>query len=209
MGSKTKSDSELLKRIATRLYEVGGIKFGDFILTSGKKSPYYIDLRIVPSHNSLFENFAKLSAEILEEGIEEADKLAGVPTSGLPFATLIAHEIDLPLIYTRSSAKSHGRKKAVEGKLEKNDEVIIIDDITTTGGSIKKAVEIIRKEGGRVANALVMIDREEGAEENLKDIGINLHSCFNISELIKYLKETSFLNKEKYSLILDYLGKNH
>lgn len=194
------------EKTATLLYEVGGIRFGEFTLTSGKTSPYYVDLRIVPSHPDLFEKFTDICVAILKGEVEdEVDRIAGVPTGGLPFATLVAYKAGYPLIYTRKRKKSHGRKKAVEGVLEDGDEVVLVDDITTTGGSIRDAAEMIRGEEGSVHHAIVMIDREEGAEENLREEEITLHTGLKISEIVRHLRNASVLDEGKYSLIMNYL----
>lgn len=205
---KTSSDTYENNRreISLKLHEIEGIKFGEFILTSGKKSPYYIDLRIVPSYPEFFEEIAGVYAEIICEKIKNSiDKIAGVPTSGLPIATLVSHKLKKPLIYARSGRKLHGRGKKVEGLLKKGDNVAIIDDIATTGGSIKEAAKTIREEGGIVRHTIVLLDREEGAERNLEADEIRLHRYIRISELIKNLKKASILDNEKYSRIMDYI----
>lgn len=194
---------ESKKEIAGKLYEVGGIKFGEFTLTSGKTSPYYVDLRVVPSYPELFDEVAEACAAVVKE-IDGNYKLAGIPTGGLPLATLISHKLELPLLYVRKSEKAHGRKKGVEGELEGGN-VVLIDDVATTGGSIVEAAETVRGEGGTVKDAVVALDREEGAKEALEREGIELHSCFLISELIDYLREESILDQEKYSLVKEYL----
>ena len=203
----SKSYEEIARSAAAQLYEVDGIKFGNFTLTSGKTSPYYIDLRVVPSYPDLFDKFTELSARVVKEEMEGIDRLAGVPTGGLPFAALVAHKTGHPLFYTRKKAKEHGRKKAVEGILKENEKVAVLDDISTTGGSIKDAVETIRNEKGEVGHALVMVDREEGAGENLNEIGVELHSCMKISELIDHLKEDALISGEERGTILKYLKK--
>lgn len=198
---------EIKKEISRRLYEIEGIKFGEFTLTSGKASPYYVDLRLVPSYPDLFESFALLSSELIGEEMDQIDRLVGVPTSGLPFAALIASKTGLPLLYTRMEKKSHGLKKAIEGVLEEGDKVCIIDDVATTGGSVKKVVEILRDQGASVENAVVMLDREEGASENLSEKSTVLKPCLKISEVVDYLEEDSTISSDQYSLVRDYLEK--
>ncbi len=203
MRESSSNSEEMKRKIARKLYEVGGIKFGEFTLTSGKTSPYYVDLRIVPSYPELFDEVAEACVEVVE-GIGGNYKLAGIPTGGLPLATLISHKLKLPLFYVRKKEKSHGRKKGVEGEFEGGN-LVLIDDVSTTGGSIMEAAETVREEGGIVKYAVVVLDREEGAEEALKEKGIKLHPCFRISELIDYLRGDSILDDEKYSLVKEYL----
>lgn len=195
------------KKSAIELHRIGAIKFGNFTLSSGKSSPYYVDLRIVPSYPELFDTLTDICADIVEEKIENKNRIAGVPTGGLPYATLVSYKLSLPLFYVRKKRKKHGRKKGVEGVLEK-DYAVLIDDVTTTGGSIKKATETIRSAEGKVKDAIVMLDREESAKESLQDSNVNLESCFKISEIIEYLKEDSIIDEEKYTLVRDYLEKS-
>lgn len=203
MRDNSPVSEEVKRKIARKLYEVGGIKFGEFTLTSGKTSPYYVDLRIVPSYPELFDEVAETCTATVEK-IGRKGKIAGIPTGGLPLATLVSHKLELPLLYVRKRKKSHGRKKGVEGEFEGGN-IVLIDDVATTGGSIMEGAETVRGKGGTVKDAVVILDREEGAEEALEEKGINLHSCFRISELIDYLREDSILDDEKYSLVKEYL----
>ncbi|KXB03821.1 hypothetical protein AKJ47_01620 [candidate division MSBL1 archaeon SCGC-AAA261G05] len=200
------SNEELRREVALCLHEVGGIQFGEFTLTSGESSPYYIDMRVVPSHPDLFDKFCELCAGMIQRKISRPiDKLAGVPTSGLPFSALVSHKLQLPMIFVRKGRKPHGRKKAVEGVLKKGDRVVAIDDVTTTGGSLKNAIEKIRMMGGIVEHVAVFVDREEGAREYLEKNSVQLHPCLKISELAKHLHESSALSKEGYSQIVAHL----
>lgn len=207
MNKSSRKNEETRKKISIQLHQIGGIKFGKFTLTSGKSSPFYVDLRIVPSYPKLFDEITDLGAQIAKRKIGNINQIVGVPTGGLPYATAISQKLSLPLIYVRKETKSHGRKKAIEGKLKKGN-ALIVDDTTTTGGSVKRAGERVKEEGVTVDHALVMVDREEGARENLREIDVELHTCFTISEILEYLKKDSELSEEKYSLVMDYLGKN-
>ncbi len=198
---------EIGKKVAVKLYGIEGVKFGEFTLTSGKTSPYYIDLRIVPSYPDLFDNFTEMTSAIVENDIENVDRLAGVPTGGLPLGAVVAYKTEYPMFYTRKKKKSHGRKKSVEGVLEKNDNVTIVDDISTTGGSIRDAAEIIRENGANVNHAIVLVDREEGAEENLEDNGIELHSCLKVSDIVRHLRNESQITEKEHSTIQEYLDQ--
>ncbi|KXB05325.1 hypothetical protein AKJ50_01245 [candidate division MSBL1 archaeon SCGC-AAA382A13] len=192
------------KNIAKTIHEIKGIKFGEFTLTSGKTSPYYVDLRIIPSYPNLLKEIGEICALLIEDEIKGEHKIAGVPTSGLPFATVVSQKLELPLLYVRKKKKSHGQKKNIEGEFEEG-KIVLIDDVSTTGGSLLDAVETIRDAGGSVRHAVVVLDREEGAEENLRQVGVDLHACFSISDLIEYLKEYSIVDDKKYSMIMNYL----
>lgn len=142
---------------------------GNFMLTSGKVSPYYLDLRKLPNHPDIF-SFVVSSAVDIVKGIN-FDMILGVVTGGVPFASFIACKLNKPMGYIRAEKKGHGTERLLEADVD-GKKVIVVDDVATTGGSILKAVEEVRKAGGKVEHALVIVDREEGAFEKLESVGI-------------------------------------
>ena len=169
------SVAELLKRI-------GAVKFGEFVLSSGKKSNVYIDLRKLPSYPEAFREVVQAMAE--KAGKVDFDLLCGVAVGGLPLATAIAYEMKKPLIYVRKERKEHGTKKIIEGDFEPGAKVLVVDDVTTTGGSILRAVNALRSAGLVVEHALVVVDRLEGAEEALRRAGVMLLSLVTLKDLV-------------------------
>jgi len=196
---------ELKVRACEILVETRAISFGDFILTSGKKSPFYIDMRIIPSFPKLFDEVCDMYVKMIRSEVVEIDRIAGVPTAGLPFATLVSHKLGLPLIYVRKEKKAHGKGRMVEGILHKGENVLIIDDLVTTGGSLINSISNVREVGGIVEDVVVFLDREQGGRENLKNIGVKLHSILNIMELIEYLHKQNILNEEMYLKCISYI----
>ncbi|MEM2863704.1 MAG: orotate phosphoribosyltransferase [Candidatus Bathyarchaeia archaeon] len=189
------------------LLKTGALKFGAFKLTSGKLSPYYIDLRIIPSYpkalRRIIEFYELLAAEELKG---EFDKIAGVPTSGIPFAAILAYRMDKPFIYLRKERKTHGMERRVEGLLYPGEAVLIVDDLITTGKSIVEAVEAVKAEGGEAADALVLIDREEGGGEKLKERGVKLHAFMKIGEAAELLYKMEAITREQYEEIIGSRG---
>lgn len=204
MNEKSKIKDDKKRNIASKLNEVDAIKFGEFTLTSGKTSPYYLDLRIVPSYPELLDLITEECSRMISEEIGKDGIIAGVPTAGLPFASVLSQKLEMPLVYVRGNKKSHGREKAVEGVLSE-DKAILADDLTTTGGSIAEAAETLRNVGTTVKDAVVVVDREEGAVKNLKEKGIDLHFYLKLSEIIEYLRSSSEMSREKYNLVKEYL----
>ncbi|HYY91331.1 MAG TPA: orotate phosphoribosyltransferase [Candidatus Dormibacteraeota bacterium] len=179
------------------LVHTGALKFGVFTLSGGKLSPYYLDLRIVPSFPDAF----KTSIELLTKSaksLESIDKIGGIPTGGLPWASVLAYSLSKPLVYVRKEIKHHGREKMVEGMLRPGDRVLLVDDVITTGHNILSALQILRAEGGVVDQALVLVDREEGGEEHLRKEGVNLHSVTRISELAKKLLDMDAISQSQF-----------
>lgn len=191
------------------LNKIGALQFGAFKLTSGKISPYYIDLRVVPSFPDAFQKICNLYTSFVKEkiGAENFERVAGTPMAGMPFATLIAYHLKKPFIYVRKGVRLHGRQRRVEGVLAPGDCVLLVDDLITTGLSLRRAAKAVVAEGGVVKDAVVLLDREEGGEEKLRKSGIKLHALLNISEAANMLYETGAINEEQLKTILKQVKK--
>ena len=158
----------------------GCIKFGEFILASGKKSNYYIDIKKATTNPEIL----KLIGEIIAEKIKDEDvKVAGVELGSVPIATAVSIIAQKPLLIVRKKPKDYGTKNKIEGELKEGDRVIIVEDVTTTGGSVLKAVKEIRENGGIVDRVFVVVDRLEGAKENLQKENVELIPLVTVEEL--------------------------
>ena len=186
------------------LNRIGALKFGAFKLTSGKVSPYYIDLRIVPSFPDAFRRICDLYVELIRKdiGVNTLDRIAGIPTAGIPLASLTAYHLKKPLLYIRPTDRLHGRERRVEGILLPGNRVLLMDDLITSGGSLLKAAENVRIEGGVVSDALVLLDREEGGKKNLARDNINLHYLLTTSEAAYKLHEIGAITEDQLDIIL-------
>lgn len=195
--------------IAKILHKIDALKFGVFKLTSGKASPYYIDLRIVPSFPDVFRQICDFYGDyiISQIGIENFDRIAGVPLAGIPFASQIAYNLKKPFLYVRKGLRHHGRQRRVEGILISGDRVLLIDDLVTTGLNLKKAAESIRAEGGVVKEAVGFLDREEGGKEKLEKNGIKIHTLIRISEVANTLYEIGAIDEESLKTIQKQIKK--
>ena len=191
------------------LHRIGAIKFGTFKLTSGRTSPYYIDLRIVPSFPEVFERVCDIYVKLAETelGAQNFDRIAGIPTAGIPFASLIAYHVKKPFFYIRPKAKLHGRGRRIEGILMPGNRVLLVDDLITTGLSLRKAANAIRAEGGVVSDALVLLDREEGGKERLKKDNITLHYLLTAREAANRLYELGAIEEDQLKTILKQAKK--
>ncbi|MGQ9539041.1 MAG: orotate phosphoribosyltransferase [Candidatus Bathycorpusculaceae bacterium] len=203
------SQETVKSEICRILNKIGALQFGAFKLTSGKISPYYIDLRVVPSFPDAFQKICNLYTSFVKEriGVENFERVAGTPMAGMPFATLIAYNMKKPFIYIRKGVRLHGRQRRVEGVLAPGDRVLLVDDLITTGLSLRRAAKAVVAEGGVVNDAVVLLDREEGGEEKLRKSGIRLHTLLNISEAAKMLYETGAINEEQLKTILKQVKK--
>ena len=196
---------EFVKEFVTFLHQKEIIKFGDFTLASGKSSSYYVDLRLVPSYPREFRMMTKyLENQITEDiGLDNFESIVSVPTGGLVIASALAIETVKPLIYVRSKPKDYGTSKSVEGKIHDGMKVVMIDDVATTGGSVVNAIKSLTDVNVPVKDAYVIVDRMEGANEALADLGVKMHSILNILQIAEVLYEQKMIDVE----ILDKVKK--
>jgi orotate phosphoribosyltransferase len=174
--------------LVRRLFEIGAIRFGEFTLKSGMKSPFYIDLRVVISFLDVLEDIGGLmAAEVIRCG---ADRIAGIPYAGLPLAVATSLASNLPLIYPRREEKGYGTKRRIEGLFTAGERVVLIDDIITDGASKFEAIEPLEGAGLVVKDLVILIDREQGGRELLAAKGYTLHSVLTISQCFATLERT-------------------
>ncbi len=183
------------------LVKTGALKFGLFTLSGGKLSSYYLDMRILPSFPDAFRASVDLLVKHARQ-IEVVDKIAGIPTGGLPWASVLAYNLSKPLVYTRKEIRLHGRERRVEGVLVSGDRVLLVDDVVTSGKNTLAALESLRAEGGVVEDALVFIDREEGGKGHLEKAGVKLHSVAKMSEIAQKLLDMDAITKSQYGEIV-------
>ncbi len=200
---------EFVKEFATFLHQKEIIKFGEFTLASGKKSSYYVDLRLVPSYPHQFRTMIKyLQNNIVESiGLNSFDSLVSVPTGGLIIASALAIEIVKPLIYVRSKPKDYGTSKSVEGQIYEGMKVVMIDDVATTGGSVVNAIKSLKEANITIEDAYVIINRMEGADEALKELGVKMHSITNIMQITQALHEQKLVSDDILEKVRNQMGK--
>ncbi len=207
-----KNDNQTAKvELCRVLSRIGALQFGAFKLTSGKISPYYVDLRIIPSFPDAFQKVCNLYVGFVKKEIGESsfDRIVGIPVAGIPFAALIAYSFKKPFLYIRKGVRLHGRQKRIEGILAPGDRVLLLDDLITTGLSLRKAAKAITAEGGVVAEAAVLIDRQEGGREKLQKQGIKLHALLDINEIANTLCELGTIDEQQKKVILKQIKKKN
>jgi len=198
-------------KMANILFKIDAVKFGVYKLSSGKSSPYYIDLRVIPSFPDAFREICDFYAQYISDqiGVKNFDRIAGVPIAGIPFASQIAYNQKKPFLYVRKDIKLHGRERRVEGVLVSGDRTLLLDDLLTTGLTLTKAVDAVRAEGGVVTDIVVFLDREEGGRELLENKAVKVHSLLKISEIANTLFEIGAIDKESLKTILKQVKKKY
>jgi uridine monophosphate synthetase len=195
-----------LTDLADELLSAGCIKFGEFTLKSGLKSPIYIDLRRIISYPDLLEQIAQ--AYLPELSTLQFDRIAGLPYAAIPIATAISLAGNYPMIYPRKEIKDYGTKAQIEGEYHVGETVVIIDDLATTGGSKFEAIEKLTGAGLVVKDVVVLVDRESGAKESLAEAGYAMHAVLTISEIMDHWEETGKVEKEKIGATREFLSQN-
>lgn len=175
-------------QLARELYTAEILKFGEFTLQSGVRSPVYLDMRVVPSEPALFRRIAEEALEMLRQPEFDCDCIAGVATGGIPWAAAFGLLLGAPMVYVRSDKKEHGTAKYVEGKIRKGTKALVVDDVATTGTSLLSAAERLRESGFIVEKAFVLVDREQGAARIAAEGGVSLRRLTTLREILHDLE---------------------
>jgi orotate phosphoribosyltransferase len=194
---------DFVKEFAIFLQESGAIKFGNFKLSSGKESAYYVDLRLVPSFPHQFRKMIKSLQNLISEkiGLDNFDYIASVPTSGLVIASALAIETVKPLIYIRQKPKDYGTGSLIEGKIPEGSKVVLVDDVGTTGHSLLNAIKALKDARIIVDFAFVIVNRLEGARENLENEKVKLYEIMDILAISNALYAEKILDEQTLNRI--------
>jgi len=192
--SRSRDRKALLSEFGKALLKINALKIGTFENSDGDITPYFIDLRKLASFPSAFS----IAVDCLDSAFAEKKNninpryLCGIPLSGLILGSVLSYKRGIPLIYP-----SRAHAGSIVGLLTPGSEVLIVEDVSETGNSIKNAIQAIRSSGGVVNHALALIDRMEGADKTLSELGVFLHSFTTTEELALTLKENMSLTDEQ------------
>jgi len=205
-----------MEEIARVLIETGSVLVRPeepFRLVSGRLSPVYVDCRRLISFPEARRVTTDALAEVVrhEIGLDAIDVIAGGETAGIPFASFLALELDLPMIYVRKAPKGHGQSNQIEGVLERGGRVLLVEDLVTDGRSKLAFQEGIIRAGGRVEHCLCVFEyyseqaRLTEARRRLQEHGITLHSLTNWDELLGLMRSQKALSDDHYQQVLEFL----
>lgn len=206
--SEEDSKISVLNDLILFLYENESIKVGDFTLSSGKKSKFYLDLRILQSYPIYFRKsiFLLKKCAMRDIGLDNFDYVCSIPTSGTVFGSSLAYEMFKPHLYVRKSIKQYGTQKTYEGNLISNSKILFVDDVMTTGNSLISSIELL-KDKSVIKDVLVFADREQGAECLLKNRGIKIHKIISMGEIFNILIQNSCINEKNFHELKNELEK--
>jgi orotate phosphoribosyltransferase len=166
------------------LIDCGAVRFGDFTLASGAKSKYYVDIKKASTDPRVL----RLMGDGLGQRVGTAKRIAGMELGAVPLAAAAALASGVPFLMVRKKAKDHGTASRIEGPFVAGEEVVVVEDVTTSGGSSVEAVKVLRDAGLKVTRVVTVVDREAGAQKAFADIGVALESLVTASELLKEAK---------------------
>jgi uridine monophosphate synthetase len=191
------------QKILESLTNANVVRFGEFTLVSGESSPIYVDLRVLPSYPAAFEIVTDALTEIVRK--INPDIIAGTESAGIPLSTAVAMKLKKPMVYVRKKPKDYGTEAKIEGIVRENEKVVLIDDLITDGGSKLNFINPIKNTGATIKDVVVILDREQGGEDTMMKNGLELHKLITLRELLSYMVDNKFINKEQYSKALVYL----
>lgn len=161
------------------LVERGALRFGTFTLTSGKKSRYYVDLKAAFTDPSLLQRVAR---DLVPHTVGFS-RIAGTELGAVPLLVAVALETGLPYVILRKEERAHGTGRAYEGEVPSGERVLLVEDVATTGGTLRRAADLLRGEGAVIDRAVCVVDREEGAVESLREVGVVLDALLRARDL--------------------------
>jgi len=167
------------EELARRLMESSYLE-GDFTLRSGRKSHYLIDKYGFETRPELLREIARALTELLPDGV---DRVAGVELGGVPLATAVSLESGLPFVIVKKQKKGYGTDKRIEGTLKPGEHVVLIEDVATTAGTACAAAEVLKREGAAKVSVLVVVDRQEGAQQGFRQAGVPYRALFTRESL--------------------------
>ncbi len=193
-------NKETAQKTSELLLQINAIKLqpqNPFLWASGWKSPIYCDNRVILSYPSIRNYVREHMARQIEDLYGKPDVIAGVATGAIGIGMLVADYLNLPFIYVRPEAKSHGRQNKIEGKIEANQSVVVVEDLISTGKSSLNAVNALQEAGANVKGMIAVFTYGFNvADENFKKAAIDLHTLSDYNHLVSQAEKNNYISKK-------------
>lgn len=170
-----------MSELRDALISCGAVRFGDFTLASGAKSSYYIDIKKASTDPKVL----RLMGDGLAKRLGGAQRIAGMELGAVPLAAAAALASGVPYLMVRKKAKDHGTASRIEGPFAAGEEVVVVEDVTTSGGSSLEAVKVLREAGLKVTKVVTVVDRQAGAAAAFAEVGCAFESLVTAQELLE------------------------
>jgi orotate phosphoribosyltransferase len=200
--------------LAKALWDLGAVQFGDYTIgRTTQHSPVYVNLRLLISNPRALARAARVMQEevqtrqaMLHNPVREFHRVCGIPFGGLHLATAFALRSRVPMVYVHPAKERNGNRVWVEGRFEPSETVLLIDDLVTSGGGIVETAAFLKANANlHVRDVLVLLDRQEGAREQLKAHGYNLISILGLEPMLNYLMASGLIEEENYDRSIEYI----
>jgi orotate phosphoribosyltransferase len=200
--------------LAKALWDLGAVQFGDYTIgRTTQHSPVYVNLRLLISNPRALARAARVMQEevqtrqaMLHNPVREFHRVCGIPFGGLHLATAFALRSRVPMVYVHPAKERNGNRVWVEGRFEPSETVLLIDDLVTSGGGIVETAAFLKANANlNVRDVLVLLDRQEGAREQLKAHGYNLISILGLEPMLNYLMASGLIEEENYDRSIEYI----
>ncbi|WP_376795995.1 orotate phosphoribosyltransferase [Thermogemmatispora sp.] len=198
--------------LAQALFDLNGVQFGNFTVSeSAVSSPVFVNPKVLISNplalrvaSKLMQQEISLAQSLRRPRVHPFNVVAGVPVGGLLLATAYSLETNTPLIYARIRPEGTGQR-GIEGRYTPGDTALIIDDLITRGGSVLETAALLEEHGLKVKDVIVLIDREHGATERLRQHGYNLISILKLDVMLNHYMSRGLISEETYRVCSEYL----
>ncbi len=194
-------DKDTAKKTAELLLQINAIKLQPqepFTWASGWKSPIYCDNRITLSYPEIRSTLAKNLATFIKQKYGKPDVIAGVATGAIGIGLLVAEVLNLPFIYVRPEAKKHGRKNQIEGIVPADKNVVVVEDLISTGKSSLNAVKALKEVNANVQGMVAIFNYGfDIAVQNFAEAALSLHTLSNYENLLEQAMDTGYITKEQ------------
>ncbi len=177
-----------------------------FTWASGIKSPIYCDNRLTLSTVEVRNDVENSLANLIKEQYPDCTNVVGTATAGIAHAAIVAHILNLPTSYVRSSSKEHGRQNQIEGKILSDDKVVIVEDLISTGGSVIKVAKTLQEMGIEVLGVVSIFTYQlQKGIDNFKNANIEYSSLTNIDELVDVAVENNYISAKEKEQVLQFI----
>ncbi|XP_065201464.1 uridine 5'-monophosphate synthase-like isoform X2 [Planococcus citri] len=191
-----------LKELAVELFNAGVVKFGKFHSTSGCILDSWFDLLVVFAHPSLMDKMGEYAYKFFTEKKFNFHSICGVSYAGLPFSVIIASKLCKPFLIWNKEPSLHSAERRISGKTPKNEYCIVIEEVTCSGRSILEVIRDIEASGMRVKDVFTLFDLEQGAIENLGEMGYEIHSIMKMSQFAEILFDEGLITADRRDIII-------
>ncbi|MBO8176467.1 MAG: orotate phosphoribosyltransferase [Bacillus sp. (in: Bacteria)] len=196
------------KWIVEQLLEIGAVFLqpkNPFTWSSGIRSPIYCDNRLTLSYPVLRKTIAEELVGLIKEKFSDVEVIAGTATAGIPHATLVSDRLELPLVYVRSKPKDHGKGNQIEGRVQKGQKVVVIEDLISTGGSALKAAQALQQAGAQVAGIVSIFTYElKIGRQQMEEAGFPVYSLVTFSTLLETAIEKGVIHEQDVDTIQEW-----